>query len=517
MGTFWSTVLGCGAVAALLAAVIWRRARTRPLEERLLLALAPAAALAVLVGLGGFVLEVPQHDWSAARLAQSAALLRGYDLYSPADSGPLLSTLYGPVSVLLYLPAAALNDLTGSMLAAIGTNMLCLLLPLAVFFWRAREDADGGLTWAVYAFTVAALLAWGPTQQMLGSIHVDGPSVGLGILSCAVLVGARAPGARALGAAAVLAVLAAWTKQVAAPLVAGQLAWLAVRHGKSTASRYFVSLAISGAVVSAAFALAFGVEPMLFNMLTIPGSHGFYPFAPILREAARLSAPFLVPIGVAAWFLRTRGAPILRSDWCLTLLAFLVLLPTSILARAKQGGFLNSYHSQYYLIATAGVVTVRLLARREVPALARVLLVGACLYVTALLPLPRAKRQYDRVSELLHDNKQRQAYDFAAAHPGEALFPWSPLATLFADGALYHFEWAVYDRNKAGYSPSDAHVRAHLPERLKYVVYPRRIVEVRQPPKMILLKRLPEFTEPVDLPEAPDWVAFMREEDAPGR
>lgn len=65
-----------------------------------------------------------------------------------------------------------------------------------------------------------------------------------------------------------------------------------------------------------------------------------------------------------------------------------------------------------------------------------------------------------------------RAVEFARAHPGEAYFPWHPLATLVAEGRLDHLEYGLLDLSFAGRKPDRDLLLAGLPDRLEYVVYP---------------------------------------------
>src|SRR5689334_8172234 len=43
--------------------------------------------------------------WNDARLAPTIGMTRGYALYYPAEDGPVLNTIYPPLTALSYLPA----------------------------------------------------------------------------------------------------------------------------------------------------------------------------------------------------------------------------------------------------------------------------------------------------------------------------------------------------------------------------------------------------------------------------
>ena len=73
-----------------------------------------------------------------------------------------------------------------------------------------------------------------------------------------------------------------------------------------------------------------------------------------------------------------------------------------------------------------------------------------------------------------------------------------------AEGKLYHFEYAVIDRELAGFKPSDDHFRAYIPEKLRYVVFPTW----HQSKKM--LNYLPEFSQRTRLRELEGWIVYER-------
>jgi hypothetical protein len=64
---------------------------------------------------------LPNYLEADHRLAATFALTHGYHVYYPSNSGPVLSTLYGPVTVLAYLSASLASRLTAAIL--IGDNI----------------------------------------------------------------------------------------------------------------------------------------------------------------------------------------------------------------------------------------------------------------------------------------------------------------------------------------------------------------------------------------------------------
>ena len=100
------------------------------------------------------------------------------------------------------------------------------------------------------------------------------------------------------------------------------------------------------------------------------------------------------------------------------------------------------------------------------------------------------------------DNNEQLAYEFALRHPGEACFPWQPLASLLAEGRLYHFEYGMFDRFLAGYDPTSEHVRADVPPRLRWLV--------GRTPLWTFSHFFPEYTEQTELKELPGWIVRSR-------
>ena len=102
----------------------------------------------------------------------------------------------------------------------------------------------------------------------------------------------------------------------------------------------------------------------------------------------------------------------------------------------------------------------------------------------------------------LWQNHNQIAYEFAVRHPGEAYFPWQPLASLFAEGRLYHFEYGMLDRFLAGYEPTAEHVRANVPPRMHWIAGHARLWTMNQ--------FFRDYTTEVPLPELPGFVVRER-------
>ncbi len=503
--------LAIALAAATAAPLAWRwrgAVRAWGWQERLAGCLLLAAVITFWLLVVSVVIGTLSSDWNGARLAPTFALVYGYRLYYPATEGPILDHLYGPVAALAFLPATIFRLPTPAILAG-GLLQVCFVFgALLAFVWRAggREAASRPLALACGLGASLLLARYSGTSYWITMVHADGPSLALGLLACTALVwrvGAP-PTTRALLASATAAVLSCWAKQTAAPLpVALALAlWLA--HGRALAARYVITVVGIGAVFSAAFLYWFG-EPLLFNMVEVASRHPW--FRPGIAGLAKTvwyllgsiwEILLLLAVGLAVTLL-TRGERVPRAaqPWVAPLLAAVFLLPTGALGANKLGGQPNSFHSVYYLIAAVAAMFAGTGGRA--PA-ARVLGWAFCaIGILAAWESGRCRPWEPRPP--LWQNSNQLAYEFAARHPGEAYFPWQPLASLLAEGRLYHFEFGMADRYFGGYEPSPAHVRAHVPPRLRWIAAQAR---------SWTSTFFPEFSEETRLPQLPGWVVRTR-------
>src|SRR4029077_9268295 len=120
--------------------------RTWSLLDRIGALVVVPGLLALWSSIVGAVVGAPALDWNGALLTPTIALVHGYTLYYPRTSGPILSTVYGPLSWLAFLPAAAFTTPTTAVLCAAVLNISFVVLPLLVFGCRTRSDhRTGGL------------------------------------------------------------------------------------------------------------------------------------------------------------------------------------------------------------------------------------------------------------------------------------------------------------------------------------------------------------------------------------
>jgi hypothetical protein len=455
-----------------------------------------ATALGALGCLWAAWCEFPLHPWNDIRLAPAFALRHGTNPYPGAGEGPLFTWIYGPVPLLLQLPATCAASALGAIQAAWVINVLTLLLPLAVIFFgtpelRARGPAAGGC-----ALGLAVLLL--PRSSLL--FHVaDHAAVAAGLLSCWCLARDPRPSPRRLAAAAALCALAVWSKQIAVFLVPAQLVFLALSGGRRRAAAYLGWVAVWGLAGLAASCTAFGWRNLWLNLVTIPGGLPWAEATPRLTLrvwslVGQLILPTLLLLGLhlrGAWPARdTVSGRFLQ----LTSLAAAFLTPLGVAAFLKIGGDTNALHAWDYLMPA---FLLTWLARE--PAVtpggqARLLLVVAAalgLRAGELTSLPPRAWTGHFVT----------ARQLGAATPGGIWFPQNPVLSFYASGRIWHSEDGVITRYLAGHATREPDFRRHLPPQLAGVAYP---AAVTQPPIFTLL---PEFSHAM---RGPHWTLHLR-------
>jgi hypothetical protein len=378
---------------------------------------------------------------------------------------------------------------------------------MLLFVWRAgvRSAQDAPRVLACGLGACLLMARYRGTAYHFSMVHADGPAIALGLLACAALISRHGKSltTRALLASAVAVVLSCWSKQTSAPLPIALVLAVWWMYGRAVAVRYVLLLVAVAVPISAALLYWFG-EPMLFNMVRLPGRHpwvrpGLAGLVATMWILVRnvWEVLFLLGIGLAVAFLNRTAEARAAAPWLPALFAAVFLLPTGMLGANKLGGALNSFHSVDYAIAATAALFAA--AGRRAPA-ARALAWAFCL--AGILAAWLSGRCATWAHPPRWENHQKQAYELALRRPGEVYFPWQPLASLLAEGKLYHFEYGVFDRNLGGYNATPEHLRAHLPPKVRWIATSHKA-------KWTFLL-LPEFSQEVDAPELPGFVVRAR-------
>lgn len=508
-------------------AVGWRLQKGEPSPgARLLAGIVPAALLTFgWVAVGEFLLSCSR-DWNDARLAPAAGFVRGYDLYYRSGEGPLLGNIYGPLSAVMYAPAALLSTPAAVVSAAVLMTIGFFYCPAFVILLveaRRRKVAALPTAACLASFALFALHTSGLADAGFW-IHADAPALAFVAIACGVLYLRRAPGIATSVISSLAAMLAVLTKQVALPVVLllPFCCWLL--EGRAALRTYLVCwVAVAAAVAAIVLALV-DFDAMFFNAMTVPGAHpwqltGMQLVATVTSELARATLLPAVVLGLHVSAGRSgSGKPAdpsgflayaRRERWVLWMVVALAMVPMSVLGRAVVGGETNALTYTLYLPAIAmHLVILRALAPRadsaepatrsgaEGPRLGLALLL-------ALLALEAAPRvvSVPAATEIFSHSEERTGFAFAKRHPDQVYFPANPLFPLLAEGKAHHCSSGVYDRYLASVEMTNDYLAEFLPAQIRWVAYPNEAD--------FSMNYLQAFSERVELPELPGWTVLQ--------
>lgn len=403
------------------------------------------------------------------RLAPSFAITRGYQLYYPPDAGPVLSTIYGPITAFIYLPATLAHTPRSAILT--GT-----LIALAFFYgstlltvWNIVGDSRMR-PWEMAGFTIGVVWLIEPLERAASHIHADAPALGFAALSTLFAAREKCIFSEYENCllAGMCAVFSVFSKQNMAPILLALAVWFAIWHGWKSMMIYVVSVATVTLAVSLITITWFSsAAAFYFNCVYIP-LHQSYDkalFFPTLNEMLLASLVLLfIPIGrlFQAWTQPSKSRGLHLSRKTLLLIGIgLLLVPTSILGRMKFGGNENALSPALYFFMLAMLAEV--VPDREEDAAAKLLpfpIIAACL-------IGLSSAAYFAVKSETPTNPEMTAFEYSRKYPGRVYFPQFPLVHLMVEGRLYNFSWGLTDRRMAGYPVSERIFEANVPREAK--------------------------------------------------
>ncbi|MCX7886919.1 MAG: hypothetical protein N3B01_06660 [Verrucomicrobiae bacterium] len=510
------TVAGLFVLAAIGGGWFALRKKNWQLLDRVVAGLLGVGFLALAGMVAKCVLQAPFFGWNAARLAPTFALVKGYRLYYPDGVGPVLNTIYGPVTALVYLPAVLGQTPTAALVIA---STVSAALFFAPWVWLTAACRDG--RWRV--LVLAAVLCFGlltlrsyPLNYGAFCIHADAPALGFGGLACVALyLMRRADDWVLLAVSAVAAALSVSSKQTIALLPLGLAVCVWRWWGVRALRRYVVLLAVVGLGLSLLFVAWFGLSAMFFNMVVVPGRHPWQGarLEWLQRAALELLAeswPALVVVAAGAVVSVALKQPLGR--WTVFAVAGAVNAGGAVLNRVKVGGDLNAFNlSLYFWLIGAALLVVE--AARAESALRKVAGAAAKALLTAgiiglLAIAPSGLQNLYRMATVFRFNQQEVACRLLRQNPGILYFPNTPLAHLMAEGRLYHLSYAMIDRRLSGFPLRAEHFRAHIPQRVRVVVFGSLWSPTETETHAEILRFLPGFV--LQARDPAGWAIYVR-------
>ncbi len=453
----------------------------RPAVPRLVWIATVAAVTAGLVFLWFTWCVFPISDWNEVRLAPAFALRHGLTVYAPSGGGPLSTWIYGPLTIVLNLPATFAPSATSAIQTANAINTLTVVIPLVLVCWTVDRLRDA--PWAYRACALALCVLFLPAATLTFQV-ADNAAVACGLISCWCLTRPGTP-YRLPAVAAAWCVLSICAKQNAVFLLVAQLIYLRAFTPRGNALRHLLWVAALGLPAALACGAYFGFANMWLNLVTIPSR---VPWGALVDKIAlrwphllvHLVTPFvLLLLWRRSAFWPARESSLGRSVRC-NVIAFVTFLPIGFLSFFKVGGDTNVFHSHYYL---QPLLVATFVAHAGTSAAGpRWLLAVAAAAVALRWPEFRELPSQPLTAHLT------QASLVAAKAPQSTWFPNNPVVTFYSDGKLYNVEDGLATRHLAGIGIREVDFRRHLPAPLTTIVYDVRVTSP------FALQLLSEFT-----------------------
>jgi hypothetical protein len=441
------------------------------------------------------------------RLAPLFMALTGMRVYATdPNSGPMMSTLYPPLSFWAYALAGLFtNPAPAFVTAGILVRLFVLIPVLLLLSTSGRRTTE--LVIATALFTCWSILS--PVLVWAHLVHADAPALFLSGL--AVFFTVRYFATNVIWwvfAAAVAASLAPWAKQPAVPIILAPVVALLVAKRWKPLAWYGVSVVLIEGGLMFLFSILYEFSNLWLWLMAIPSRQPWKSVwstvLPNSNQALLLeNTPALVLIFTAVWTRRRTLREYIERPWAISLVAGLLLWPTSVLGHVKVGGASNSLlYSTYFLAVAALAIMVESLAART-PKWSRTAAVVALIITSVPLLVIIAKTLV--VPQRAVISPSVTAYEYMKRHPGEVYFPWYPVAGYMAEHRWYHFELGIFDRIAAGIPIDSVNFQHYLPPDMHYIAFSGTVPSAT-------LELLPEFNRRVELPELLGWTVLAREE-----
>jgi hypothetical protein len=489
--------------------------------------LAAAASVYLFITYSWHLLNLPYMHYSSDLLAPTFAFAHGYPLYN-IDEGPLIPGIYGPLSKLAFLPATLASSPTGAILIAGLITHALFLTPIiwVIISESRRNQVDALSAYAVFLCFCLFILISKPLADILSRIVPDPLAFSLTIFACFLIYRPEDHDKTwRLFLSSFLAAAAIWTKQTTLPLLFSLPLYVAITSGYTHLKRYLACLAISLLALSTPLLLIFNAKAMFFNMVLVPLRHPSLPnnkLYALFLAAAALLEDCRLPMAILTAYLiyqyktklfeKHRGIRNwLRSNpWFIYVIVGVCMTPTSLAAKAKEGGVPNSVAlvSYFLLLASAIILIQAQSSRPESPRRITKLLVWLIVISSPFWQISSFYYFKKAITGIAH-NPQQIAYEYAKAHPGQVYFPNNPLSTIMAEGKAYHTEFGLWDRRTAVGKISRERLYRYLPANMKIVAYTIDGIDHQH---ASLKKDLADFSRQVTIKELKDyWWVFTKE------
>jgi len=480
--------------------------------------------------------------WNNHYLAWTFSIKKGYRLYYGPDTGPVISRMYGPLAALVYLPVTIFNYPTIAIISASFLSASFFFLPVLWLHMGGSSFSLNKRLYGLYAFSCFCLIVFNSPPLALSAflVKADAPALGFAAISCAFLYYRVRKKDMAFLLSAVFSVLSVWTKQTMLPLLLALPVYILLSDGVKNFKRYLLYICASGILISSFFLIITKPQNLFFNIVTIPARAPWWPghryvsyppwvfnktiamifhkaFIELMKEGF-LFVVILFAIIVYSLF-RARhltdqpdkSKTWFRSNcWVMPIVVSLFMVPSSMLARIKYGGLSYVLSPALYFLISGFTIALGGYASTQpsifAPAFHKAARTILIIMVTLLCGATVVK--FCNIGDIMRGfsgSLTDAAYEYAKRHPGEAYFPDNPLASLLAEGKLYHSGCGLTDREMTGFKISLEHFMKYVPSNIKIVARPHGSPFIYE-----MMDYPPGFSKRINLEELPGWIVYTR-------
>jgi hypothetical protein len=434
-------------------------------------------------------LEAWHLPWFEERYAPSVAIAHGQGIYRVPPDGPLMVSLYAPLSYLAFLPTAILPTVRtifagGSFLA---TAFLAIPLVLVACSF-AKKYRLLFSDWApMMLLPLTAIASLRPLSYIATLVTADAPSTCLMALSVWFLYRDCRAGGQPSRKSAVYSSLALalslGCKQNMVFAAVAVIACVFYFFGRKFGGLYLILTAIFGILgIGLVIGVHHDIRAIYFNSVLVGLRFtvikaNLFPGAYRVFENTAVLGLILVGMWLVYWL--TKGhesrAPIPRVIFIFFVVAATLSLSDIRFYAVLAGDVNDLSHGLYFFVLGLVVFGFELLVRtRSNPntkmALRILVAAGALTLVAAGLPTRYNAQWKTRIS---HTPSGVEAYEFDKQNPGQVYFPFNAIGVYLAEHRFYTTEWGVMNLEFAKQQFTRAEILKFIPEKAQYVAMPR--------------------------------------------
>lgn len=454
------------------------------------------------------------------RGAPALAVLHGVSVYQIGLKGIAFCVPYGPLTYLVYLPAALWREPQYFFLAACLISFVIYCGPLFIFCWHIRKVSKD-------AFWVSLLLVncfvlftfYSPSLHVAMSLASDGPALGFAGMACAIMFfydGRRPWLDCALTAA--FTCCAIFTKQNTGALVLVLPLYSYLIWGRRTAMRLCLCLGAGALITVGLTAAVYGdLRAVYFNDVVMlsrfPLEWNRFPGA--VQELTEQSALLIFGLGCLMLLPGSNGRALIKDlnrkelgRVVIFAAMALFMIPASVLGRIFLGGAANALSPALYfaLLELLTFAYVFLAERAPDARTDSTVLTVLFLFATVLVPLLARNFAPFSLRSAVRASSSEIAYRYARRHPGEIYFPFNQVSVYYAEHKFYHADWGIENLVPGKVPFSKLEILRYIPPNARYMAYPPDAA-----PKDWLQPYLSPSRKRVEVPELQDFSVFELE------